>query len=118
MMDDLTVRLIVVGSAAALVVIVAVLTGRRPRVRRSIDDTGLPAGIYLFTSGGCGQCAEARDRLAGVVGESGYTEVPWENEPATFERLGVGQAPSTLVVGPDGSGTWYAGVPNRVSLNP
>lgn len=117
-MDDLTIRLVVVGVTALLVVLAAAATGRRSRARRLIADTGLAAGIYLFTSGGCGQCAEARDRLAGIVGEAGYTEVPWEKEPATFERLAVGQAPSTLVVAPDGSGTWHPGVPGRASLNP
>jgi hypothetical protein len=117
-MDDLTVRLLIVGAAVLAVVVAAAVAGRRPRGRRSIADTGLAAGIYLFTSGGCDQCAEARDRLARIVGGAGYTEVPWESEPATFERLAVRQAPSTLVVAADGSGTWHPGVPGRAGLNP
>nr|PZN35840.1 MAG: hypothetical protein DIU67_02180 [Actinomycetota bacterium] len=106
--------MVVVGGAALAVAVFAWAWNRaRSRPRRRIASTGLGAGVYLFTSAGCDQCARARELLTASLGEGGFTEIPWERQADVFDRLGIKAAPSTLVVKGDGSGVWYAGVPRR-----
>jgi len=108
-MDEPIVRLALVMGAGLLVLVVWL--SRRSRVPgRRIVDTGFAPGLYLFSSRTCNDCATARQRLAGVA----FTEIAWEEEPQTFERLGIADVPSTLVVSANGSGTWYRGVPRSV----
>ena len=75
----------------------------------------LPAGVVLFTSTDCDQCANARSALqrAGIS----YREVTWEIESDRFERYGVQGVP--LVAQLDASGGQLylaAGVPTRRTL--
>ena len=75
----------------------------------------LPAGVVLFTSTDCDQCANARGALqrAGIS----YREVTWEIESERFERYGVQGVP--LLARLDDSGRQLylaAGVPTRRSL--
>ncbi|HEX6946804.1 MAG TPA: hypothetical protein VF246_05600 [Acidimicrobiia bacterium] len=113
-MDDLILRLVIVGGAALAVAIYALVARRfRTRTRRRIASTGLTPGTYLFTSAGCEECARARQLLDQRVGVGGYSEIAWESEPRVFDRLGVRAVPSTLVVAEDGSGLWHAGVPGN-----
>lgn len=82
--------------------------------------TGLAPGVYLFTSSSCDECSIARTRLEGVVGRGGYREIAWEEDPETFDRLGITEVPATLVVAADDAAELHPGAPNRLirSLNP
>ncbi len=75
----------------------------------------LPAGVVLFTSTDCDQCATARGVLkrAGIA----YREVTWEIESDRFARYGVQGVP--LVARLDASGRQShlaAGVPTKRTL--
>lgn len=117
-MDDVAMRLIVVG------VVVAAAFGLS-RLSRPWQDSAhpelqippgeLPAGVVLFTSTDCDQCANARAALqrAGIS----YREVTWEIESDRFRRYGVQGVP--LLAQLDGSGEQLylaAGVPTRRTL--
>lgn len=113
-MDDLTLRLAVLVVVGIAVAVFALVRRRlRERPRRTISATGLAPGAYLFTSGDCAECANARSMITKRLGSDGFTEVAWESEPGIFERLGVTAVPSSLLVAPDGSGVWHAGVPRN-----
>ncbi|MCI0678222.1 MAG: hypothetical protein L0Z63_04170 [Actinobacteria bacterium] len=104
-MDDLWVRLALV-SVLTLAVIVGARRVRRSRPGSSLERTGLAPGVYLFTARTCGDCGEARRRLAGRA----FTEVEWETDPGLFAELGITRVPGTLIVAVDGSGAWHEGV--------
>lgn len=104
-MDDPIVRLAAVLGAVAVVFGVKWVNSRRSNRGRAIASTGLAPGIYLFTSTTCGDCEVARNRLA----DREFIDVAWEERPEEFERLGVTDVPSTLVVAKDGSGIWRPG---------
>jgi len=110
-----------------LVVVLAVVAGALglSRLSRPWQDSAhpqlqippgdLPAGVVLFTSMDCDQCANARAALkrAGID----YREVTWEIESDRFERYGVQGVP--LLAQLDGSGRQLylaAGVPTRRTL--
>lgn len=108
-MDDPVVRLVIVLGAGLIVLGVWWYRKNRTPGRR-ISDTGLEPGLYLFSSETCLDCATARERL----GSTPYVDITWETRPAEFERLGIWDVPSVLVVSVSGSGTWHRGVPSRV----
>jgi hypothetical protein len=110
-MDDPLARLLVVATAAALIGAWAFWRRRRQLRRswRAIWATGMDPGTYLFTSSTCGECVEAREKIGRVA----HTEVSWEEQPELFERLGVAEVPSTLVVMADGTGVLHRGVPGE-----
>ncbi|CAN5315398.1 hypothetical protein BH24ACT7_BH24ACT7_01500 [soil metagenome] len=112
MADDLVARLAMLAGVAAIVLIAARAIGRRPNAGDPIDlrGLGLPAGLVLFTSTDCTNCATVRTMMeaAGLRPR----EVTWELEPETMERAGVIVVPLTVVV--DGDGVVHdrwAGVP-------
>lgn len=51
----------------------------------------------------------ARTMLDSRLGPDGYTEHAWEEDPSTFQRLGVDEVPAVLVVTKDGSARLFAG---------
>lgn len=112
-MDDPLVRLLVVASAAAVVACWAWWRRRVPLggPSRVIPATGLSPGTYLFTSATCAECVGARDK----IGRLPHTEFAWEDRPELFDRLGITDVPSVLVVLEDGTGTWRRGVPGERS---
>lgn len=116
-MDEPLVRLAVVAVAAVMVVGFALFRKRRSTLdTRRIEHPGLSPGVYLFSSDTCVDCQTARRALESQVG-SDYTEISWESDRERFDELGIRDVPSTLVVGEDGSGLWFPGVPRR-RLNP
>lgn len=114
-MDDLVVRLLIVGAVVAGALGLSRLSrpwqdSAHPELR--IPSGELPAGVVLFTSTDCDQCANARGVLqrAGIT----YREVTWEIEADRFERYGVQGVP--LLAQLDESGRQLhlaAGVPTR-----
>lgn len=113
-MGDLTLRLVVIATVGVAVAVFAfVLRKVRTRPRRIIPSTGLAPGVYLLTSAACVECSQARAKLSDMLGREGFTELPWEAQSQTYQRLGITAVPSTLLVAPDGSGVWHAGVPRN-----
>lgn len=117
-MDEVVVRLVVV--LAVVVGALGLSRLSRPwqdaaHPQLQIPPGDLPAGVVLFTSTDCDQCANARAALkrAGI----GYREVTWEIESERFERYGVQGVP--LLAQLDASGRQLylaAGVPTRRTL--
>lgn len=115
-MDDVLSRLIVVLAGTGVVIVVAaVLSARRRRPSKAVASSGLAPGIYLFSSRDCGECTSARGRLDRAVGGDGYTEITFEAGSAVFDRLGITEVPSTLVVAEDGSAMWHRDVPSWIT---
>lgn len=118
MMDDAVVRVIVI-----LVVVAAALglaQWSRPwqdsaHPALTIPPGELPAGVVLFTSTDCDQCASARAALqaAGIQ----YREVTHEIESSRFERYGVQGVPLVAQIDESGSQSLLAaGIPTRRTL--
>jgi len=114
-MNDVTVRALVVTALVTAALLTAwMLERRRASKPRKIQTTGLRAGIYLFTSDTCAECNPARDLLVSSLGETGFTEIAWSDDPALFERLQIPQVPASLRVDADGSGRCWFGDPKRM----
>jgi glutaredoxin len=115
---DLVLRLGIV----AIVVVVALALARLSRPWQdsahpalSIPPGDLPAGVVLFTSTDCDQCAAARAVLKKAAVE--YREVTWELEAVRFEEYGVQGVPLLAIVESNGRQSLLtAGVPTRGSL--
>ena len=118
-MDDLAIRLAIVTVAAVGAFALVRTAGSRETRPRSVETGDLNPGVYLFTSSTCGDCDTARLSLQAALDTHGFDEIRWEDDPETFERLGVGAVPATLVVRP-GSSLLYLGLPEAAirSLNP
>ncbi len=116
-MDDLTVRLLVVGGAVLVAAVGALATRRWQRPSHPAVDIaglGLPDGIVVFTSTDCGNCAETRSRVAATGAP--VREVTWELESAMIERAGVTAVPLTLVVEDGVVLDQIVGIPSRRRL--
>ncbi|MEA1902065.1 MAG: hypothetical protein U9N56_00905 [Actinomycetota bacterium] len=113
-MDEVLARLALI--AGALVVAwLASLAMRRRSVGspRRIESTGLVAGVYLFSSSACPDCGPVRRLLDEALGEAGYVEMSWEEQPGMFHDLGITGVPATLVVDQDGAAVVWPGKPDR-----
>lgn len=109
-MDDVWLRLGLIAGALAVAALATVVLRSRLKGRpRVLEATGLEAGIYLFTSATCPDCSSVRRTLIDEMGESGFVELSWEQEPGEFHRLGIDAVPATVVVARDGSATLWPG---------
>lgn len=112
-MDEVWLR---VGLVAGALIVAAVATlalrSRTSGKPRTLRGTGLRPGVYLFTSAACPGCGAARRALQDTTGEDGFVELSWEQEPGTFDRLGVDAVPATMLVRADGSATLWPGRPD------
>jgi len=109
-MDEFWLRLAIVAGALAVAATVSVW--QRARVRRPVRDiasTGLEGGVYLLTSSSCPTCRAARSRVRSALGEDGFEEIEWEQDPGMFADLGVDAVPALLVVGESGDGRLHPG---------
>ncbi len=117
-MDDFIIRLGVVVAVVLVALGLARLLGPWQRVAHpplQIPPGDLPAGVVLFTSTDCDQCAATRSALKAAGIE--YREVTWELESGRFERYGVQGVPLLARVEPSGRQSFLAaGVPTRRSL--
>ncbi len=71
----------------------------------------------MFTSAGCDSCEVARAAYREVLGDDGFTELSWDDQPALLSRLGVEEIPTGTVI--DAAGREVASfrlVPPRRSL--
>lgn len=120
-MSDLTLR-ILLASGALLVaaVITAFLRLRTSAPVRALSPGPLSSGIYLFSSSACLDCSAARNALVRRLGEAGFREMKWEDEPEIFHELGIVAVPSTMVVPESGSAQLWSGTPDEMfsSLDP
>ena len=113
-MSELAVRLALIASALLVAGVVVLYLRSRGQGRPvEVSDIGFEAGVYLFTSSACQGCRSARRRVREELGESGFTELNWEQSPGEFHRLGVAAVPSTLVVRSDDTGTLFPGQPDE-----
>lgn len=55
--------------------------------------------------------------MVAALGETGFTEYVWEDDPGVFSELGIDAVPAVLVVGEDGRGRLYPGQPDRALDN-
>ena len=113
-MDEIWLRLgLIAGALAVALVVTLVLRARASAGPTRIEATGMAEGLYLFTSSSCGDCRSARKTMNETVGDAGFVEINWEEQPGIFHQIGVGAVPATMVVANDGSGTLYSGSPLR-----
>ena len=111
-MDELWARIgLIVGALAVAYLLTLVIRVRAGGSPRSVDETGLRQGVYLFSSSACPACKAVRQQLSEVLGEDGFLELSWEESPGVFHDLGIAAVPATLVVAEDGSGTIFPGEP-------
>jgi hypothetical protein len=87
------------------------VSGRDPL--RTVGETSLDPGVYLFTSATCSTCAQARQTLQTELGGDRFHEFAWEEGSETFDQLGIDAVPAVLVVEPGGRGTIFPGQPDR-----
>jgi len=110
MSSELVARLgLIAGALLVAWLVVLVLRRRSTGSSRRIDSTGLGSGIYFFSSTACPDCGSVRRQLSSAVGESGYSEMSWEQQPGLFHELGIVAVPATLIVAGDGSGVLWPG---------
>lgn len=118
-MDELWTRIFLIASALLVAtMVVAVRRKMASATPRPLPSTGLEAGVYLFTSADCDECALARAKLEDSLGEGGYAEIAWERQPELFADLGVDAVPATMIVVTDGSALLWPGQPDAVPLGP
>lgn len=112
-MDEVWIRVALILAAIGLVLVVASVRHRSVRSPRPVRAESMQAGVYLFASSTCETCDRAREKLDRGIGEDGYTELVWEQDPGPFGELGVEAVPSVVVLGNDGTGRLFPGQPER-----
>lgn len=114
----MVVRILVVAAVAGAALGAAFLMGRRTArraERRSLDLTGLPGRVLLFTDRSCGSC----ERMRAMLSDAGirFAEVVYQDDPDAWERARVDTVPLLVVRGEAGEEVArVAGVPSRRRL--
>ena len=109
-MDELWVRLILLGGAIASALLVGwYLPRRNNQPVRRLRNVSLEPGVHFFSSSTCDACAGAREQLVGALGRDGFTEHEWATGSVLFASLGIDAVPATLVVADDGRGMLVSG---------
>ncbi len=117
MSDGAVVRLLVVLLAAVLVAGAARLRPRRRGPVLQVEGNLTGPGVYLFTAAACDSCDAARAVYVRETGETGFTELTWEDHPDTLTRLGVAEIPTGCVLDAGGRQVGsFVGVPGRGAL--
>lgn len=116
-MDDVWARVALVAGALVVAGLVAVWQRWRTRLPvRDLVHVSLDEGVYFFSSESCPTCGRAREKLDAALGEEGYVEVAWEQDPAMYSTLGIDAVPAVLIVRHDGKATLYPGQPSKKVL--
>jgi hypothetical protein len=115
-MTEPQLRLLILG-AIALAVAIAVLLRRRGLLVRPfpVKRPDIGEGVHLFASRTCRECEPARAALTATYGDQ-INEVYFDDDPTRFGTLGIEAVPTVMVLGPDGSGLAWKGVPRRSDL--
>lgn len=117
-MDEIWARIGLVLGALAIAGIVVAVQRRRSRIpEREIVAPQLDPGLHFFSSRACSTCEGARERIVAAVGETGFSEHVWEEDPEVFSELGIDAVPASLVVREGGRGRLYPGNPERALAN-
>lgn len=112
-MDEVGARVALVAGAMVVALLATVALRFRSSGRpRRIDIDGLDRGVYFFSSATCLDCAPARKALLDALGDGGFTEVSWEEDPGVLHDLGISAVPATLLVDEAGRGMLYPGMPD------
>lgn len=118
-MEDLLVRLLVVGSVAAAALGSAWVVRSGATVRRSpFKSIGLNDGVHLFSASACQSCGRARAML--LASGRAFEEHVFESEQECHAANGIDRVPAIAwVPGPESSQeAWIAmGVPSARTLN-
>jgi hypothetical protein len=113
-MSDLTLRLVLIGGALVVTLLVLLtlrfINKRRPTV---IDPGDLLPGIYLFSSSTCLDCQPASAMMLETLGTDRFTEFTWEDHPQRFQTMGIASVPATVVVDSDRSALLFTGMPAK-----
>jgi hypothetical protein len=115
--DDLLVRLLLVGVVATSAFGWAWVARRGRAVRRRpASFEGVDAGVVLFTSTTCASCEEARRAVRSVLGDRGFREITYEAEPEAFATNRIRRVPTLASVEPGGDGWKAEGIPSARML--
>lgn len=117
-MDDVWARIGLIAVVVVVALGVALFQRRRSlNPVRAVDAGDLDPGVYFFSSTGCATCDRARAKLDEALGDSGYTEISWEQDPDPFEEIGVEAVPAVMLVDERGRGRLYTGQPDEAIFN-
>lgn len=117
-MDEVWARIGLVVAALAIAGLVIAFQRRRQRIpERDLVASQLTPGLHFFASRGCSTCEGAREKIVSTVGENGYVEHVWEEDPGVFSELGVDAVPAVLVVREGGRARLYPGRPDKALAN-
>ncbi|HEY7583208.1 MAG TPA: hypothetical protein VIB78_06280 [Acidimicrobiia bacterium] len=115
-MSDLSWRIIILVLVAAAVVLAVWRFDRAKRVRPvQVTRADLGAGVHFFSAATCATCLDARQVLQAVYGND-FSEVRFEDDPTGFGAYGVASVPTVFILGADGQGVRFEGVPSRRQL--
>lgn len=115
-MSEPALRVLIVGSIAAVFVVVLLNRGRVPRTRPvPISRPDLGPGVHFFASATCRPCLAARAALEAVYGDE-FNEISYETDPTRFGALGIKSVPTVMALGPAGEGLMWQGVPKAGDL--
>lgn len=113
-MDEVWARVgLVVGALAVAACVILIQRWRVRRPIRAVEVADKPPGVYFFSSSTCPTCEQARDKLDARLGEDGYTEYAWENDPGPFGNFDVDAVPTVVILEEGGRGRLYPGQPDK-----
>ena len=112
-MSEVWIRVGLVAGALAIAAVAAMVWRARSRRSRDVPAGALSTGVYLLTSSSCPTCVPARQRVVDALGEDGFVELSWEEDPEAFQDSGVDIVPALLVVGGEGRARLYPGATAR-----
>lgn len=113
-MDEIWARLgLVVGALALAGCVILIQRARARRPIRTVEVAEKVPGVYFFSSSTCPTCEQARDKLDESLGEDGYTEYAWEDDPVPFGAFDVDAVPAVVILEEGGRGRLYPGQPDK-----
>ena len=113
-MDEVWARVgLVIGALAVAACVTLIQRWRTRRPIRTVEVTGTAPGVYFFSSSTCPTCEQAREKLDARLGEEGYTEHAWENDPGPFSDFDIEAVPTVVILEEGGRGRLYPGQPDK-----
>lgn len=113
-MDEIWARVgLVAGALAVAGSVILIQRWRARRPIRTVEVADAAPGIYFFSSSTCPTCEQARARLDARLGNDGYTEYAWEDDPGPFGDFDVDAVPAVVILEEGGRGRLYPGQPDK-----